>query len=53
MGVSSERVKIEDFLLVTIIYPKINIMLLRQFFLGNNLLMCTRENADFPWQKPW
>ena len=28
-------------------------MLLRQFWLGNNLPTHTKENTDFPWQKPW
>ena len=32
---------------------KLTWMLLRQFCLGNNLLMHIRENTDFPWQKPW
>ena len=28
-------------------------MLLRQFCLGNKLLIHIKENTDFPWQKPW
>ena len=28
-------------------------MLLRQFYLSNNLLTHMRENTDFPRQKPW
>ena len=39
------------FLLFTIIYPKIK-MLLRQFRLGNNLPTHIRENTDFPRQIP-
>ena len=42
-------VKMNIFLLSTVIYPKINMF--RQFHLCNNLLMHIRQNTDFPQQK--
>ena len=44
-------IKMNIFLLFTIFYPKIN-MLVRQFRLGNNFPTYIRENTDFPRQKP-
>ena len=44
-----KSLKMTIFLLFTIIYWKIN-MLLRQFHLGNNLPMHIRENTDFVGQ---
>ena len=34
-------------LLFTIIYPKIDMNVVKAIFLGNNLLMHIRENTDF------
>ena len=45
-------IKIKIFLFFTIIYPKINIIVVKAICLGNNLPMHIRENAGFPWQKP-
>ena len=43
--------KNHDFLLFTIIYPKINMIVVKTICLGNNLPMHIRENLDFPRQK--
>ena len=43
----------EIFLLFTIIYPKINMNVVKVIFLGNNLPMHIGENIDFLRQKPW
>ena len=44
--------KNEDFLLFTIIYPEINMNVVKTICLGNNLSKYIRENIDFPRQKP-
>ena len=49
---TSTYLKMKMFLLFTIVYSKIN-MLLRPFRLSNNLPTQIKENIDFLRQKPW
>ena len=37
----------------TMIYPKINMNVVKTICLGNNLLPHIREKTDFPQHKPW
>ena len=48
----SKGIKMKIFLLFTIIYPKINMNVVKAICLGNSLPTHIRENIDFPWQKP-
>ena len=46
-------IKMNTFILLTIIYPKINIKFVKKFCLGNNLLMHLKENTELPLQMTW
>ena len=52
-GSLSREAKNEDFLsLLPIIYPKIDLNVVRQFCPCNNLAAHIRENTDLLWEKP-